>query len=321
VTRRQLIRGLTAVGSALLIIVWQGTCSPAAADPTDTPVSATADSAPAVAGMVVYKSSYSVPETVSRVQSQLNSIGKVVTTVDFATTAHWIDKELRPTTLVIGGSPKAGAPIMAANQRAAIDLPQKYLVWQAAGGTVFLGYNSADFVAARAGIDPSNPAVDGLRSGSASVATAVTGNGTPAADGSGGPSGTYLIQKTSNTTVPDSIARYQNAFAMNNLPTVATIDQAAAAAGADTSLPPTEVIITDDATVSVPLVAAQQTIAIDLPLRFVAWQDDSGAVHVAHPDIRVLAARHQVSGQDTLLDRAVASNNYFTNIAAGSGAT
>jgi uncharacterized protein (DUF302 family) len=320
VTRRNPGWHLIAACSALLIIVWPGPT--AAADPTDTPpVSATSDSVPSVAGMVIYKSSHSVADTVSRVQSQLNSIGKVITTVDFATTATWIDKQLRPTTLVIGGSPTAAAPLIAANQRAAVDLPQKYLVWQAAGGTVFLGYNSAEFVAARASIDRSNPALDGLRSGSASVATAATGSGEPVADGSGGPSGTYLIEKTSNTTVADSIARYQNAFGMNNLPTVATVDQAAAANSVGISSPPTEVIFSDDATVSVPLVEAQQTMAIDLPLRFVAWQDDSGAVHVGHPDIRGLAARHQVSGQDAVLDRAFASNNYFTKIAAGSGAT
>lgn len=106
---------------------------------------------------------------------------------------------------------------------------------------------------------------------------------------------------------------------MNNQPTVVTVDHGAAAAGTDTPIPPTEVTFTDDATVSVALVGAQQTMGIDLPLRFAAWQDDAVAVHVAHPDINVLAARHQVSAEDAVLSRAAAANNYLTNIAAGGG--
>ena len=317
-TRRLAVLRICAALLAVPILAWLSTSGKAVADPTDAPgASAATDPAPSVAGLVVYHSNYTVAETVARVQSQLSSIGKVIATVDFAQTAHWIDKELRPTTLVIGGNEAAGAPLIAAKQRAAIDLPQKYLVWQAAGGTVFVGYNSAEYVAARAGIDSSNDAVEGLRSGSASVAAAASGSATPVADGSGGPSGTYLVEKTTDATVADAIARYQAAFAKNNQPTVATVDHTAAAASAGTSIPPTEVTITDDATVSVPLVQAQQTMAIDLPLKFLAWQDDSGGVHVAHPDIRVLASRHQVSGQDDLLERAAAANNYLTNIAAG----
>ncbi|HZA10631.1 DUF302 domain-containing protein [Mycobacterium sp.] len=105
---------------------------------------------------------------------------------------------------------------------------------------------------------------------------------------------------------------------MNNQPTVVTVDHGADAASAGSPIPATELTLTDDATVSVALVGAQQTMGIDLPPRFLAWQDDGGAVHVGHPDICALAARHQVSGEDSVLDIAVASNNYFTSKAAGS---
>ena len=286
-TRRPPLRRLIAAAawSTLSIVGWSSMTGIAAADPTDPSVTpATEDPVPSVAGMVIYKSAYPAAETVSRVQKELNSIGKVATTVYFARTAQWINKELRPTTVVIGGSPNAGAPIMAANQRAAIDLPQKYLVWQAGGGTVFVGYNSADYVAGRAGIDPSSAAVDGLRTGSASVAAVASGSTAPVAEGGrSASSGGYLVETTSDTTVSDSIVRYQGAFAKNNQPTVATVDDAAAAARTGTPIPPTELTFTDDATVSVALVGAQQTMGIDLPLRFAAWQDDAGAVHVAIP--------------------------------------
>jgi uncharacterized protein (DUF302 family) len=319
VTRRSSARLLIAAAilSTLQIIAWSGAPGSATADPSDSQATPQNDPVPSVAGLVVYKSAYPAGETVSRVQSQLNSIGKVATTVDFAQTAQWVNKTLRPTTVVIGGNPTAAAPIMAASQRAAMDLPQKYLVWQAAGGTVFVGYNSANYVASCGGADASS--ADGLGSGSASVAEAASGSSAPVAEGSGSCPGSYLVQKTSDASFGDTVSRYQAAFKKNNQPAVLTLDQAAAAASGGATIPPTTLLLTDDASVSVPLVAAQQTMGIDLPLRFLVWQDDAGAVHVGQPDIKALASRHGVSGQDTLLDTAAAANNYLTTNAAGTG--
>jgi uncharacterized protein (DUF302 family) len=304
---------LIGLSTALMLITSQSAAT-AVADPTDASATpAPPDAAPSVAGMVVYKSAYPFAQTLAKVQ---DSVGKVTTTIDFAQTARWISKELRPTTLVIGGNPAINAPIVAANQRSAIDLPQKYLVWQAAGGTVYLAYNSAEYVASCAGIDGSNGALDGLRSASAAVAASATGTQEPVSDGSGSCAGS-LVQKDSNTTVPDSIARYQSAFQLNSQPTVVTVDDAAEATSAGTPIPPTEMTMTDDATISVALVGAQQTMAIDLPLRFIAWQDDAGKVRVGNTDIKALASRHHISGQDSILDVAATSNNYFTSKAAG----
>lgn len=309
-----------AASSTVLIAGCSGTAGTAAAVPGPSVTStaaATADSAPMVPGMVIYASKYSAADTVTRVQDQVNAIGKVAATVDFADAAQSIGQQLRPTTVILGGNPKAGTPLMIANQRAAIDLPQKYLVWQASGGTVFLGYNSADYVAERAGIDPSGAAVAALRSGSASVAAAASGSTSPVANGGPAPiSGPYLVEKISSATVADSVARYRAAFAARNQPTIATVDHAAAAAGIGTPMRPTASTFVADATVSTALVAAQQTMGIDLPMRFAAWQDEIGLVHVAHPDIRVLAARHQVTGQDAVLDAVTAESSGFTDAAS-----
>ena len=202
---------LIAALAASLVLVWSESAA-AFADPADAAGTTAGDGVPTVAGMVVYKSTYPFSQTLSRTQDQLRSVGKVATTVDFAKIAGWIGKQLRPTTLVIGGNPKAGAQIIAANQRAGIDLPQKYLVWQAAGGTVFVAYNSAEYVAACAGIDPASGVVDGLRSGSASIVAAATGSSASAGDGGSPSCAGSLAQKVSNTTVPDAIACYQAAL-------------------------------------------------------------------------------------------------------------
>ena len=72
--------------------------------------------------------------------------------IDHAAGAASVDRKLRPTTLVIFGSPAVGTALMQANQTAGIDLPLKALVWQDADGTVKLTYNDPAWIATRHGL-------------------------------------------------------------------------------------------------------------------------------------------------------------------------
>jgi uncharacterized protein (DUF302 family) len=56
---------------------------------------------------------------------------------------------MRPTRVLIFGSPKAGTPLMVAAPTLAIDLPLKALVWEDAAGAVWLSYNAPEYLAAR----------------------------------------------------------------------------------------------------------------------------------------------------------------------------
>ncbi len=254
---------------------------------------------PNVPGLIVYRSAYDVPTTVRNVQDGLAKVGMVAAVVDHAASAATVGKQLRPTTVVIGANPRAGTPLMAAAQTIAVDLPQKYLVWQAEDGVVHLGYNSAEYLAGRAGLDTANPALDGLRTGSAKIAADATGSAAPVADG-GTPAdlGNYLVTKPGSTTVPEAIAGYRRAFAGKGLEPAATVDHASGATSIGGQLRPTQVIFVGNPAVGTTLIQASQTMGIDLPVRYLVWQDAGGVVRVGHPDIRVLAARHQVTGAD-----------------------
>lgn len=47
-------------------------------------------------------------------------------------------------------------------------------------------------------------------------------------------------------------------------------------------------------------------------MRYVAWEDAKSVVHVAHPDIRKLAARHGAVGVDDALDQVEMATARFT---------
>ena len=107
-----------------------------------------------VNGLVSIVSEYSVTETVNRLKTELASRGmRVFTVIDHGKNAKSVEKELRSTQLVIFGNPKIGSQFMANKQTIAIDLPQKYLVWQDANGDVNISYNDPQYLKTRHNVD------------------------------------------------------------------------------------------------------------------------------------------------------------------------
>jgi uncharacterized protein (DUF302 family) len=105
-----------------------------------------------VSGMVDVPSGYSVPETLARLQSILKEKSiTVFALIDHSGEAEKAGLAMRPTQLLIFGSPKAGTPLMVAAPRLAIDLPLKALAWQDEQGKVWLSYNSPEYLQQRHG--------------------------------------------------------------------------------------------------------------------------------------------------------------------------
>jgi uncharacterized protein (DUF302 family) len=101
-------------------------------------------------GMVDIPSRYSVPESLVRLEAILKEKGLTIfARVDHSGEAAKVGMEMRPTQLVIFGSPKGGTPLMVAAPSLAIDLPLKALAWQDEGGKVWLSYNSPEYLQQR----------------------------------------------------------------------------------------------------------------------------------------------------------------------------
>jgi uncharacterized protein (DUF302 family) len=101
-------------------------------------------------GMVHLSSPYPVPETLDCLESLLKAKGLTVfCRVDHSGEAEKVGLKMNPTKLVIFGSPKGGTPLMVASPTLAIDLPLKALIWEDAGGKVWVSYNSAEYLKAR----------------------------------------------------------------------------------------------------------------------------------------------------------------------------
>jgi uncharacterized protein (DUF302 family) len=101
-------------------------------------------------GMAHLSSPYDVPETIKRLDSVLQSRGLAIfARIDHSGEAKKVGLKMRPTELIIFGSPKAGTPLMVAAPTLAIDLPLKALVWEDASGKVWVSYNTAEYLKQR----------------------------------------------------------------------------------------------------------------------------------------------------------------------------
>lgn len=101
-------------------------------------------------GIVVVPSHRSVDETVDTIKRLLEAKGiKLFALVDHSGEAKAAGLEMRPTKLLIFGSPKGGTPLMIASPSIALDLPLKLLVSQDANGKVWISYNAPAYLQAR----------------------------------------------------------------------------------------------------------------------------------------------------------------------------
>jgi uncharacterized protein (DUF302 family) len=81
----------------------------------------------------------------------------------------------------------------------------------------------------------------------------------------------------------------------------ARIDHAAAAAEVGLTLRPTEVIIFGNPRGGTPLMQANQTIGIDLPLKALVWQDAAGKTWISYSEPDWIVKRHGVGGADRVV--------------------
>ncbi len=123
----------------------------------DAPASGSAE------GIITKPSPYPVDVTVDRIEAALRARGLTLfALVDHSGEAARVGLTMRPTKLLIFGSPTAGTPLMVASPLLALDLPLKALVWQDAAGQALVSYNSTAYLASHHLPDTLLPNIAGI---------------------------------------------------------------------------------------------------------------------------------------------------------------
>ena len=104
-------------------------------------------------GLVGVASRYSVDETVERLETVFKERGlQIFALIDHSGEAAKVGMKMRPTKVLIFGSPKGGTPLMVAAPSLAIDLPLKASISEDESGKVWVSYNAPEYLQQRHGV-------------------------------------------------------------------------------------------------------------------------------------------------------------------------
>jgi len=99
-----------------------------------------------------------------------------------------------------------------------------------------------------------------------------------------------VVTKVSPRTVAETVARFKELAEVKGLRVFAVIDQAAEAQKAGLKLRETVLVVFGNPAAGTPVMAAAPLAALDLPLKFVVWDDD-GVAKVSYVPPYAIAAR------------------------------
>jgi len=97
---------------------------------------------------------------------------------------------------------------------------------------------------------------------------------------------------------------FEAAARQNGLTVFARLDHAAAAKSAGLSMPPATVLVVGNPRGGTPLFLQHPTLAIDLPLKMLVWQNQTGEVYVTYNTAAfttAMVARHGFDASDKKL--------------------
>ena len=103
-----------------------------------------------------------------------------------------------------------------------------------------------------------------------------------------------LVHLSSPHTVLETLARLETIVQAKGLTILARIDHSGDAAKAGLTMQPTKLLIFGNANAGTPLMVAAPSLAIDLPLKALVWEDDQGKVWLSYNSPDYLMKRHSI---------------------------
>lgn len=121
-----------------------------------------------------------------------------------------------------------------------------------------------------------------------------------------------IIDKPSHHSVDQTVEKLKNIMQSTGVALFALIDHSGEAEKVGMKMPPTRLLIFGSPRAGTPLMLAAPSIAIDLPLKILVWEDTGGKVWVSYNSPEYLKDRHglppdllaNIAGIETLARKA-----------------
>lgn len=112
-----------------------------------------------------------------------------------------------------------------------------------------------------------------------------------------------LVKKSSPYGVSETLDRLETVLEKNGITVALRWNHGQNAADVDIPLRDTEILIFGNPKIGSHLMTAKQTSGIDLPMKALAWQDETGEVWLAYNDPAYIAERHGIEDRDDVLEK------------------
>jgi uncharacterized protein (DUF302 family) len=227
----------------------------------------------------------SVDEAVARITAKLEKQGfDVVAIINHSKNAANVGLELDPTQVIFFRSSRLEPPLLRQNQTVGIDLPFKFLVYEDTLG-IQCKFNDIGYLADRHDLRILNLGL--LLLNKAQEQFGKLDNG--------------VITIESNQSVDETISSLRMALVNAGFAIPLEIEFGADAAGRRTKLRQTTLLVFGNPNVGTQLMQNRQEIGLDLPQKFLVFEDRKGQVHIAYNDPFFIAQRAGIQGLEQLL--------------------
>lgn len=101
-----------------------------------------------------------------------------------------------------------------------------------------------------------------------------------------------IIDRSSNHSVDETVDKLKNVLQAKGVTLFAFVDHSGEAEKAGMKMPPAKLLIFGSPTAGTSLMLASPSVAIDLPLKILVWEDGGGRVWVSYNSPDYLKERH-----------------------------
>lgn len=239
-----------------------------------------------------------VDEAVNYIVDALEDQGyEIPLIVDHAAAADSVGLSLRPTQVIFAMPPRFLVPrLLWRGQTAGIDLPLKFLVFKDVDGSIQLRYNATGYLVDRHNLKVMDPLLRRFQAGTEQFG-----------DLDGG-----LVTVKSHQMVDETLEALTAAISVNpefRIPLVLEYEGRRHTRQV--------LIVFGNPNAGTPLMQNTQEAGLDLPQKFLIWEDRRGEVFITHNDPFFVGRRHNVQGQNARLEAIAMALKGFATAAAG----
>jgi len=231
-----------------------------------------------------------VDEAVELIGLELERQGvEIISTINHAAAAASVDLELRPTTVIFVKHKFFDLSLLLRSQISGLDLPLKFLVFEDEEGKIQLEFNDEGFLLDRHRIPQHDQLLRQLDSFLNQFERLDNG----------------VLRVASNQSVDDTVASLfvileERGF---RIPIQGGINFNESTRKPNRKLGMTRLIVFGNPDVGTPLMQNDQSIGLDLPQKFLVYEDRDGQVFIAFNDPSFLAHKHNLQREvDPILD-------------------